>query len=286
MSTKIYNGYKLPNFSLSQLSDFCRVVRYEVEHRIRQLSTTLCAELCTHVYDQLQFGIAVNHVRDIFDKFDEKQSIAFNINDALDFHQKRIKATNLRNPDFDFSFSFTVHVIREKVMAMLFTEQEALREFWEKLECTEEYVYYNNTDRPQGINADEWETRKNDWDAALNRDTAMIPSLNGFCVECYHPSMDYRTYDGWDKMVQYLPFPETRVNRLAGILVDNAFYAAKDLQKQSISQILQTHQDWSGSNERKNEKEKMIKIVASKIDLNLTPSKFQLRPGEITKVDI
>ena len=81
--------------------------------------------------------------------------------------QKKVKDDNLRDPEVDFEVDLYFFHVKEKLLCMFFAERKEFREIFEGSRGVEEYGYWNNTDRPDGISSREWNQRLSDWKKAI-----------------------------------------------------------------------------------------------------------------------
>jgi len=149
MSTKIYNGGRLPLTSLEVLLCWCREARKVlVEARAEQLRSR---------YTLKQYR----------KERDELQKRAW-----------RIETTCLRDPAADFSFNATFFPLREATLVIPFQDNPGMLKAWNRLPYLIEYGYWNNTDIPAECTDTEWSQRKDDWDLALPG--SGVPQDHGF----------------------------------------------------------------------------------------------------------
>lgn len=152
MSTKIYNGYFLPNdFDLRTLKKFLlETVRPSFEvHRhseFLKLFPTPDKYKFTEVWDSIQENDRKGY-RDLL----------------------------------DFSASITFIPGRSMLLAMTFWENRGYTKIWEALNPVTPYPYWDNSDHPDDMDYDEWKARGKDWDEALG--PAGVPGEAGFSFD-------------------------------------------------------------------------------------------------------
>jgi hypothetical protein len=76
-----------------------------------------------------------------------------------------------------------------------------------------DFSYWNNSDRPDGITAREWEHRHKVWDKILISGPDAVPAMRGLTAQCTSDSL----YVGADDIVAAIKPHEVRVRNLARI---------------------------------------------------------------------
>lgn len=165
MSTKIYNGYKINITSLYKLNEFCQ----ELGQKIKQKREELIQETYCELIQELLVTICSSERSEKLENYN--YTLIGNIFNFL----KKEKESKRRNI-YDFGFNVMFFPFKTKTLAMLFCEKKEFIEIWEEYDCVDEYVYFNNTDKPDHISKRHWTQRRKEWDVALKYD---IPSLSG-----------------------------------------------------------------------------------------------------------
>jgi len=149
MSTKIYNGYKLPNFNFKELSEFfhnnCNFLREMAENQSKK--------------DIIQIA-----VRDL-----DGHTLKGTKDRYLDKAWKRVlkEHQGRQTSEYDYRCEIGCKQGRNKILALLFCGNRTLTEAWESIEGVEPYPYWNNTDHPEEMTRKQWEARGKEWDVAL-----------------------------------------------------------------------------------------------------------------------
>lgn len=203
MSTKIYNGYKMPK-SLDLLQDFMMDFREKGQEITIKNLTKLTAGLTSYNVDRFFFG-----------SLDDVQLADCAISKVwryIDDEYKKVRTTRQRNPLFDFECEISVLVPKnsDKTLLMLFTEQKDLKELFESYEYIEEYYYWNNSDPLETVTEEEWEQRSKDWDAALP--DSGVPARNGLTLELVG---DYLPIIDVEDVLENMPSFEDRCKKVA-----------------------------------------------------------------------
>jgi len=203
MSTKIYNGYKMPK-SLELLQDFIMDFRDKAEKVVMHDLTKLTAEMTSYNVDRFFF----NSLKEP----ELADSALQKVMRLIDDEYSKIKKTKERNPTYDFECEISVLVPKgsDKILLLLFTEQKNLKSLFESYEFIDEYSYWNNSDKPDDISDVEWGQRKIDWDKALPG--SGVPARNGLSFELigeWLPMIDV------SEVIKNMPSFEDRCKKVA-----------------------------------------------------------------------
>ncbi len=198
MSTKIFNGYYLDVCSLQELQTFSMFLRAKIKTKSEEIYAKKLLELATYYYD--------NPI------FQEKYCPLFQSKMEIDKRSYAIKETNLRDPQYDFTFDITFIPTSSKILVLVYTEQPEYIKIFESFPNVHPYPYYNNIDKPNNITEPEWEERGLEWDNALQ--PYDIPSLQGFSISCvvYLP---FFTIEELSKYSSFIITFSQRLNKLA-----------------------------------------------------------------------
>lgn len=202
MSTKIYHGFRFLS------SDMIEVHQNMMEWRKRVvvLTETKKAQL-----------LAAHAVR-LIDKaaVDGQPLPESPLGDAwsdMRDRQSKVKKTGYRDPEIDFDFEVSIMPFEGKLYGIVYCEQGDWRKEFFKQGWTEEFSYWDNTDRPRKITAKDWAERGRIWDAIWDQSPyAMGPAAFGFSADCKAP--DYR-FTKPKLVAKAAPKLEARARRLA-----------------------------------------------------------------------
>lgn len=176
MSTKIFNGYVADGTDLPDVIDAFHAKREAVTEAGRDLIAGFYARKAAAKIDRAHF-----------DSVACEGPLLGAMSDLLD-RQSKVRASGVRDPEVDTETSVVLLPIPGKVLVMVFTEQDDIRDILTS--GLTPYPYWNNSDRPEEIDEAAWEQRRQDWEAALSRDSLSRPAACGIVLE-------------------YLPYPET-----------------------------------------------------------------------------
>lgn len=163
MSTKIYNGFRIPACSLNELSKKLTVLRGKIEKEVERLFREKTDRMAIAAFDARACGLP----HDSREGLNAKNSPKFwAFMTAINAHNAVYK-TRQRNPEFDFGFALGLCPSGRFIYVTLHTEQKSLEAIWRRFPSVEEYGYWNNVDRPEKITARQWGQRRADWNRAL-----------------------------------------------------------------------------------------------------------------------
>lgn len=189
MSTKLFHGYKIQSMSLKELDRWANDLRDRIQCTERQLRTRLLARLAVDLIDRVVLAESLEdlspHITRMSggDKANFKNSPALLAFLEMMNHEKEIKRTQHRDPEYDFDCTVQILPIRRALLALLFTEQDAYRRVWRRMPGVREYAYWNNIDRPEGLSRAAWERRSRNWDEAMG--PSGVPAQRGFTITCH-----------------------------------------------------------------------------------------------------
>lgn len=67
-----------------------------------------------------------------------------------------------------------------RFLATFYSEKQEFIEIWESYPGIKEYMYYNNTDKPDNLTLKQWKKRQSDWEKAI---PSFHPYESGIVVE-------------------------------------------------------------------------------------------------------
>lgn len=212
MSTKIFNGYCMFSCSLQELQSFSMELRHKIQEELINLYYKKILEISTFEHDKATIAS--------FPTQPLKTNLLWKAQSKIQSKFYEIQRTQIRNPSFDFSFDLTLIPIKDKILIMIFTEQESFKKVFLSFPQIIPYPYFNNCDKPTTISNKEWKTREKEWDTALL--PYDIPALQGFSVECvnYLPLVfaeNLKTYE------HLIPTLEERIHKIASIHLSMLF---------------------------------------------------------------
>lgn len=137
--------------------------------------------------------------------------------------QKKVKATNERDPLVDFEFNMVIMPHSTGVYGNIYTEQHAWRDLWLSKDFVEDFSYWSSSDCPDEISEKEWSHRSAVWNEILNSAILSAPSMAGFNADCTHDAMFPRI----DEVMSAVPTFAARLKYHAKNAVMNAEFARR-----------------------------------------------------------
>src|ERR1019366_7183698 len=191
MSTKIYNGYMLPNTSAFELNKIVNSLRVKVVNEAKRQITKVIGKQVAFIMDSIAldknfedkikeyYDVAGKNIRGIH--FSNTMGVYRFVTEMIQYKNKQIQITQERNPYYDFSFSLSVLPLKNKTLCIAYCDNVEMLKIIDNDSKFSEYGYWDNTDQPDGVSNREWRQRYNDWKKALNDFGA--PSDNGMTAE-------------------------------------------------------------------------------------------------------
>jgi hypothetical protein len=99
--------------------------------------------------------------------------------------RKEIKKTGYRNVMVDTDFEIVLFPREKDLIGISFVERSAWHKELIKQPGFSDYGYWDNTDRPKGVSAQEWLDRERAWEKVLPWNA--IPAMNGFSIQIADP---------------------------------------------------------------------------------------------------
>jgi hypothetical protein len=218
LSTKIHNGYLLPLMTLVELNHFMEPVRERFMPLVVAGITKWTADFSANVIDFHSLGRVPPLSLMGRAALTEKGSVTTRpIADAyVSFFERNmaVQEKRKRDPEVDWTCSWTFIPHRGVLLCLLFTERVELMEAWKKVHLVKDWHYQNSTDRPDEVSEEEWDRRAKDWHDALGR---KVPAEVGFSTDLFST---YSTPHATPEMViKAVPDYSTRLSNMARNIV-------------------------------------------------------------------
>lgn len=231
MSTRIYNGYRIPTMSLHELNTWIEPLRQFAKEETERYVYQKTVDESIYLLDE-----AMIKTKEEFEKGMEEDDL-YRADSGIIHYVRRDLKRQFDSPfrgDLDVISKLVVLPIKGKTLCYLFTSDvKAIQEFFEKMPGVKEYGYWNNTDRPEHLSKKQWENRRDDWDVAvsygdISKQGLVIDLVSDFPVRCS------------DKSAVQFPSFESRAKRVSTVLVEKDFIAElnKHGKKASFREVL------------------------------------------------
>lgn len=169
MSTKIYDAWRVPTTSFTELRRQVQLLR---ESALRLTQQKMKAYVLHQALEAFDTACArgqpdgTNYLAAMMDSVHERVT--------------QLEKTRQRDSAVDFSLSLTFFPRSRDTLVMGFVERPELRALISAQPGWEDFSYWNNTDRPEHLSAAQWTARAKAWEQALG--TSSIPAESGFSM--------------------------------------------------------------------------------------------------------
>lgn len=162
MSTKIYKGFRLKVSTFAEALALINQFRPWVVHAAEAVMDASLAEFeaCKKEPDANTYQL------------------------WLTLRENLLRDRGLRVPTIDTDFSLTLIPSEQGLLGVAYTEHEDWYRQWCSHPGVEEYAYWDNADRPDGISELEWEARGLAWEV-LTKDPVCV---QGFSIDLVDPN--------------------------------------------------------------------------------------------------
>ena len=233
MSTKIYNGYKLPPLTHVALIEALRNFNYLITKQAKKEYRKLFGDIASNVIDSYSLGYKL-----YLNNKSYNTNTSSIVDNYLNNKRKEIKNTGLRDPEFDFECSLVIIPKEDKHLACLFTERKSFTKIWEELPIVREYGYWNNSDKLETVSEKAWEQRKVDWEPYCDGPLCEF----GYTYQC---ALDYSIFCISAKDV-IIPTFKNRVNKQVNKITQD-YYCKIYCDKNNIKINLNNYYDFVSS---------------------------------------
>ena len=184
MSTKLHNGYSLPQLTLPELQAGIQELRKAMTKLALQKQKLRQVSLAIEILDRQALGLTTSFYPLYWkeDKFTQRSpmSIAYDMTRTL---FNRVKKEGLREPNDDYTCELAILPTKDKILCLLFADDEkfhnrltAKKWFKDQTIGFTSYAYWNNSDPEDGVTEEAWAARGKDWNEAL---PTGIPAQDG-----------------------------------------------------------------------------------------------------------
>ncbi len=277
MSTKIYNGYKLPRMTLDELYAFGQDFKKRICDQFQKEVCILQAEIATEVCDLKTLGYKYNYEFESRDEKIEGRSLILAIVSLFMSQTKRAAESMRRDGIWDFSCNLILIPRKDHILALLYSQRESAAVIFQGMEGVVDYSYWDNTDRPDELTDEEWDARRDEWGEAFGG-WKMTPAEAGMSIEC--PEIRGIEFGMSEKILQAVPSLEERANRMAKRMAITRWYDSQGIDpvaKVEWSDFMQRRsklRDWLDSTDGQQQVEE--EIVKMKTRLKPTIEKSDL----------
>jgi hypothetical protein len=161
MSTKIYEGFQVSDLDYRQLhEEFVSLgedARSQAEREFVGWFARTLVENNDHEAWRTRLGMQ-----------SDGPTTYFQVMELYRERVKKIRAEMRRDPEVDWEFTVSFAPTDDgRWLGIPFCEKSSLIDLLKSRAWYGEYAYWNNTDRPDGVTEEEWESRRSEWDRVL-----------------------------------------------------------------------------------------------------------------------
>lgn len=209
MSTKLFNGHEIVGHTLESFLPQLVSLQAELQPLAQRSSAQMVTLIATNAHDRHVLGL------------EPSTSTSF-LSDAefllLD-RQRKLKASGHRDPVADFEFTLCLFPVEGRLLALTYAEQKDFLEVWNRQPWRRDFAYWNNTDAPEEVPADEWAERERLWGLVFH-EGASTPAECGYSFTLL-PLDGHFLFASNDEVEQHLPNLESRVKALLPVYMDH-----------------------------------------------------------------
>jgi len=276
MSTKIYNGFRLPLMGLTELQQFSGQFKKRCYEELLKQYYKQIACLIAETIDNSLLGLsppldyAGEKIRAWNTSENENNSWFSAANKIAFIKSTKAKNSHLRDPEWDFECSLCFLPSSSHLLLISFCEKNCANDVLKDLGA-EEYPYWDNTDKADGISNEDWQSRGNEWHTVLP--DLGIPAQCGFVIQC----KDYFSAEQ-NQILKFFPTFEKRLNRCSGEIFISEFFAKESLENLDwieITKRLRQVQDEIKTEDGKKRREEIrsqirpkMKELLTEVDIN------------------
>lgn len=199
MSTKIYNGLKLPNMSVFDLNEMYKTLRSNLIPIAQQEYYKFIAKIFQSAYVYSKLGVSICEydvdMNNLPPEADDDEMLLFAKREACNIISKTRNAILWADAeaDADFEVSLCILPVSDSILCIPCANNNELNKELQRIMMeyfhVEKYGYWDNTDKPDELTEAEWNKRKNDWSRALP-DSLGVPRQNGFVIKLVDSEFD------------------------------------------------------------------------------------------------
>lgn len=201
MSTKVYNGFRIGGLSMTQLHNLVGEFRQKATYSAETMLAQFVAQRLADVVDGAMVegkALPENVYRTILNEVRERQI--------------KVEQTMRRDPAVDFSFNLSFTPMEEgDILGIFYTEKSELANLWRSMPGIEDYAYWNNSDKPDGVTEEQWDERGRRWEDAVGSSPVSMKSFTADVV----PSQFWYVEGLEAKVAQIFPSEQARLTSMA-----------------------------------------------------------------------
>lgn len=259
MSTKIYTGFKFKSSNIFEIFAELKSIREKAKVIMEESLSELIAVRSTTLLDRYCY---------FKEKFKKPPSPVVDTWLELVERIKRVKQTNLRDPEVDFDFEVCVIPHGTEFLGIYFTEQKILSELLTTNPLFQDYAYWDNTDPDPNVTEEEWGVREATWEAALSNRAIKFSSLTYSIIDS---ALDLPNPDA-KQVLTKVPTLKKRLNTLVKDLMFQDFVRSKNitLDSSNVANTYREFDEWLQTEAGARSKELREEGISKHLVLNVT----------------
>lgn len=234
MSTKICDGYALATTDLQEVYQLLLDFHRQIEPlQIKLLSRAVAADAVA-AFDRWTLTGRAG---------EQPQTMWQRAGRAVREVEDGTRRHGTRPERYDFTWSVALFPRPWRTLAIAFIGDDAIRRAWTALPLVSDFHYQNQTDRPQDLTAEEWETRRLEWREAL-------PGLGVPCDTglLYEPRVGWWRAAEPRALVEAAPALVDRAALMAREQMFDRFLAGRETSIETIGLLLYDFGEWLRAN--------------------------------------
>ena len=217
MSTRIFNGYRIPNhWDLTRIQKEFGAVQTRFKNIIKKQATKELSALTIGILDRLALGLETDYIT-ARHHFGNASPISL----AYEHYRELRQIIGKHREQQPWEASWQLLRSNGKNLVLFYTSNRRLTRLWEALPWVSEYGFWNNTDWPKGMTARRWRQRERDWEPICQ---ASCPATGSFNLQLF-ADWDDPYFQSVAEVIKYMPSLETRATTLARMEVDKQYGA-------------------------------------------------------------
>lgn len=178
MSTKIYNGKKIKRELIDDIDKFSLLFSKIKTSNFKSVENIINQRLMYKIYENIFYFIMNDTLSTVQDKYSmDLCGFENNIKEIKELYFfDFINELNVKD-GFTKKYYNVLYLYDMKNYYFGYDFYSAVKIDYEKYGF-EEYMYYNNTDRPDNVTEKQWEKRSKEWDIALDSNMIKIDIIN------------------------------------------------------------------------------------------------------------
>jgi hypothetical protein len=232
MSTKIYNGTRIPYMNTLELMKFLRGLKPKFEKAVQKEIDATTIRLSVHEYDKRTLGLSDKMNEGIYSVVDSSMTSIF-----MGDPSRKLEAWQSTKTEV------ILFPMKNKILTLFFGDRD-YEKIWNKVKGVKFYGYWDNTDEDEECSKQEWKQREKDWEEVLvGDDKSGIPAMEGFIFQfttnnLWHFTYGLRSPRRKAACLKYVPDMENRLTRMAEVVVDKEAHKKGEVNTNAVMTYL------------------------------------------------